>query len=361
MSDKEPTAAMPGSSPDHMFPTLTAAQQLRLAEQGKLRSVQSGATLVEANALVNNFFIVTRGHLNILKTSEGPEEVVGVVSPGAFTGELNMLSGRRGLVRIRAGEPSEVIEIGREKLLSLIQTDSELSDIFLRAFILRRLELITRGIGNVVLIGSIHSLETLRIKEFLTRNGHPYSYIDLDRDAEVQELMDRFSISESDLPVMICRGQVVLRNPANQEIASCLGFNEGIDQTHVRDLIIIGAGPAGLAAAVYGASEGLDVLVLESNSPGGQAGSSSKIENYLGFPTGISGQELAGRAYTQAQKFGAQMLIAKDAKRLACDRKPYAIEMSDDQRVPARTIVIATGAQYRRCRSKLVAVRRRRS
>jgi thioredoxin reductase (NADPH) len=339
---------MPGTAPDHMFPTLTPAQQTRVADQGTVRQVQPGETLVEANAQGNKFFIVITGQLNIIRASGNTEEVVAVVVPGAFTGELNILSGRRGLVRIRAEEPSEVIEIGREQLLSLIQTDSELSDIFLRAFILRRLELITRGIGKVVLIGSIHSLDSLRIKEFLTRNYHPYSYIDLDRDADVQDLMDRFSVSATDLPVLICRGQVVLRNPTNQEIANCLGFNEGIDQTHVRDLIIVGAGPAGLAAAVYGASEGLDVLVLESNSPGGQAGSSSKIENYLGFPTGISGQDLAGRAYTQAQKFGAQMLIAKDAKRLACDRKPYAIETSDGQRVPARTVVIATGAQYRR-------------
>lgn len=348
MSEPESTSPIPGPAPDQMFPTLSARQQGRLATLGKRRQVPSGETLVEADAMVNNFFIVVSGHLNILQTSDAGEEVVAVVSPGAFTGELNVLSGRRGLVRIRAGEISEVIELRRQQLLSLIQTDSELSDIFLRAFILRRLELITRGIGNVILIGSIHSLETLRIKEFLSRNGHPYSYIDLDRDAEVQELMDRFGVSESDLPVVICRGQVVLRNPTNQEIASCLGFNEGIDQTHVRDLVIVGAGPAGLAAAVYGASEGLDVLVLESNSPGGQAGSSSKIENYLGFPTGITGQELAGRAYTQAQKFGAQLLIAKDAQRLACDRKPYAIETSDDTRVPARAIVIATGAQYRR-------------
>jgi thioredoxin reductase (NADPH) len=348
MNEREPTSPIPDTAPDHMFPSLSAAQQGRVADRGKVRVVQSGETLVEANASGNNFFIVISGHLNILRASEDTEEVVAVVSAGAFTGELNALSGRRGLVRIRAGEVSEVIELGREQLLSLIQTDSELSDIFLRAFILRRLELITRGIGNVVLIGSIHSLDTLRIKEFLSRNGHPYSYIDLDRDAEVQDLMDRFSVSESDLPVLICRGEAVLRNPTNQEIASCLGFNEGIDQTHVRDLVIVGAGPAGLAAAVYGASEGLDVLVLESNSPGGQAGSSSKIENYLGFPTGISGQDLAGRAYTQAQKFGAQMLIAKDAQHLSCDRKPYAIEMGDNQRVSARAIVIATGAQYRK-------------
>jgi thioredoxin reductase (NADPH) len=232
--------------------------------------------------------------------------------------------------------------------LSLLQADSELSDVFLRAFILRRVELITRGIGSVVLIGSTYSLDTLRIKEFLTRNGHPYSYIDLDRDSDVQELMDRFSVSITDLPVLICRSQVVLRNPGNQAIADCLGFNEGIDRTHMRDMVVIGAGPAGLAAAVYGASEGLDVLVLESSSPGGQAGSSSKIENYLGFPTGISGQDLASRAYTQAQKFGAQMLIARDAVRLACERKPYAIEMNDGQRIPARTVIIASGAQYRK-------------
>ena len=348
MSEREATPPIPGEVPDQMFPTLTPAQLKRIASQGTVRQVPSGETLVEANAQGNKFFVVIAGQLNVLRASGNTEEVVAVFAPGTFTGELNMLSGRRGLVRVRADKPSEVIEIGREQLLSLIQTDSELSDIFLRAFILRRLELITRGIGNVVLIGSIHSLDSLRIKEFLTRNSQPYSYIDLDRDADVQDLMDRFSVSATDLPVLICRGQVVLRNPTNQEIANCLGFNEGIDQTHVRDLVIVGAGPAGLAAAVYGASEGLNVLVLESNSPGGQAGSSSKIENYLGFPTGISGQDLAGRAYTQAQKFGAQILIAKDATRLACDRRPYAIQTSDGQRVPARTVVIATGAQYRR-------------
>ena len=158
------------------------------------------------------------------------------------------------------------------------------------------------------------------------RNGQPYSYIDLERDPDVQKLLDSFRIAANEIPVLICRGQLVLRNPSNQQIADCLGFNESVDQTMVRDLIIIGAGPSGLAAAVYGASEGLDVLVLETGSPGGQAGSSSRIENYLGFPTGISGQDLAGRAYVQAQKFGAEMLIA-DAKRLICDRKPYIIEV----------------------------------
>jgi thioredoxin reductase (NADPH) len=223
-----------------------------------------------------------------------------------------------------------------------------LSDIFLRAFILRRVELIARGAGDTVLVGSNLSLDTFRIKEFLTRNYHPYSYTDLERDADVQDILDHFHVEVADLPVLICCGSVILRNPTNQEIAERIGFNQVIDQTHVRDMVIVGAGPAGLAAAVYGASEGLDVLVLECSSPGGQAGSSSKIENYLGFPTGISGGELAGRAYTQAQKFGAQLLIAKTARGIACDRRPYAIQIDDNQWVPARTIVIATGAQYRR-------------
>ena len=256
--------------------------------------------------------------------------------------------GRPALVRTRVIEPGEVIEMDREHLLALVQTDSEISEIIMRAFIVRRVELIAHGLGDVVLVGSNHCSGTLRVKEFLTRNGHPYSYIDLDRDADVQDLLDRFHVVAADVPVLICRGEVVLRNPTNQQIADCLGFNDAIDQTQIRDVVIVGAGPAGLAAAVYAASEGLDVLVLETNSPGGQAGSSSKIENYLGFPTGISGQALAGRAYTQAQKFGAQLLIAKGARQLACDRRPYAIEIDESLRVPARTVIIATGATYRK-------------
>jgi thioredoxin reductase (NADPH) len=217
----------------------------------------------------------------------------------------------------------------------------------MRAFILRRVELIAAGVGDIVLVGSTYSAGTLRIKEFLMRNGHPYSYIDLERDPDVQNLVDSFKISASEIPVLICRGQLALRNPSNQQIADCLGFNESVDQIHVRDLVVIGAGPSGLAAAVYGASEGLDVLMLETSSPGGQAGSSSKIENYLGFPTGISGQELAARANLQAEKFGAHTLIAK-ATRLICDRKPYVVELESGTQIIARTVVIATGAQYRK-------------
>jgi thioredoxin reductase (NADPH) len=232
-------------------------------------------------------------------------------------------------------------------MLTLVQTDAELGEILMRAFILRRVELIAAGVGDIVLVGSTYSAGTLRIREFLTRNGHPYSYIDVERDSDVQNLLDSFQISAGEIPVLICRGQVVLRNPSNQEIADCLGFNESVDQTQVRDLVVIGAGPSGLAAAVYGASEGLDVLMLETSSPGGQAGSSSRIENYLGFPTGISGQELAARAYNQAQKFGAHMLVAR-AARLICNRKPYVVELENGTRISTRTIVISTGAQYRK-------------
>ena len=333
---------------DQMFPTLTPAQIARVESHGRRHPVQRGEVLFEAGSEVMPFFLVTQGRIEILRPTSAGETLVAVHGPGQFSGEIQMLSGRRALNRGRASEPGEVIELDHERLMALVQTDSELSEIIMRAFILRRVELIAHGFGDVVLIGSGHSSGTLRVKEFLTRNGHPYSYIDLDRDADVQDLLDRFHVSAADVPVLICRGEVVLRNPDNQQIAGCLGFNDAIDPTQVRDVVIVGAGPAGLAAAVYAASEGLDVLVIETNAPGGQAGSSSKIENYLGFPTGISGQALAARAYTQAQKFGAHVIIAQSATALACDRKPYAIETGMGRRVPARTVIVATGAEYRK-------------
>jgi thioredoxin reductase (NADPH) len=332
---------------EKIFPKLTPAQIRRVAAQGRTRSVQPGQALIEQGDRSVPFFVVITGEVEIVRPFGASETLVTVHGSGQFTGEVNTLSGRRSLFRARATKPGKVIELNHQQMLNLIETDAELSDIMMRAFILRRVELIAAGVGDIILIGSTHSAGTLRIKEFLMRNGHPYSYIDLERDSDVQNLLDTFQISANEIPVLICRGQLVLRNPSNQQIADCLGFNESVDQTKVRDLIIIGAGPSGLAAAVYGASEGLDVLVLETGSPGGQAGSSSRIENYLGFPTGISGQDLAGRAYLQAQKFGAEMLIA-DAKRLICDRKPYVIEVGNGARISARTVLIATGVQYRK-------------
>jgi len=333
---------------DHVFPTLTTAQIARIAAHGRVRSVAAGEVLVEAGDHAAPFFVVTSGEVEIVRPAGFGDTAIVVHTAGQFTGEANMISGRRALFRARVRQAGEVIELDRDALLTLIQTDAELGEVLMRAFILRRVELVAQGLGDAILVGSRHSAGTLRIKEFLSRNGHPYAYIDLDHDTDFQELLDRFHVGVADVPVVICRGEFVLRNPTNQEIAACLGFNEAIDETHVRDLVVVGAGPAGLAAAVYGASEGLDVLVLEVNAPGGQAGSSSKIENYLGFPTGISGQELAGRAYTQAQKFGAQILIAKGATRLSCQRTPYAITVDDGVPLRARTVIVATGAEYRR-------------
>ena len=347
MSEARRGLPLTSSRIEKIFPKLTPAQIGRIAAHGRTRSVQPGDVLIEQGDTSVPFFVVITGEVEIVRPFGTNETLITIHGDGEFTGEVNMLSGRRSLVRARATKPGEVIELDHQDLLGLVQTDAELSDILMRAFILRRVELIAAGVGDLILIGSVFSAGTLRIKEFLMRNGHPYSYIDLEQDPDVQNLLDSFQIIASDVPVLICRGQVVLRNPGNQQIADCLGFNESIDQTQVRDLVVVGAGPSGLAAAVYGASEGLDVVVLETGSPGGQAGSSSKIENYLGFPTGISGQDLAGRAYIQAQKFGAKILIAR-ATRIVCDHRPYIVEAENAARIPARTVLITTGAQYRK-------------
>jgi thioredoxin reductase (NADPH) len=345
---KTDSAPLPGAQPDRKFPRLSSQQMARVVLHGRLRQVETGELLVEAGAENTRFFVVKTGQIDIVKVSGEAQEVVAICRAGQFTGELNLLSGRHTLVRYRVSEPGEVIELERSVLLALVQVDSELGELLMRAFILRRVDLIARGIGDLVLVGSSHSAATLRIREFLTRNGQPFTSVDVERDPDVQELLDRFQVALDEVPIVICHGQRMLRNPSNRQLAEFLGFNDAIDRTRICDLAIVGAGPAGLAAAVYGASEGLEVLVLETNAPGGQAGTSSRIENYLGFPNGISGQELAFRAYTQASKFGARMLIAKSATRLRCDRKPYTVEMDDGSQVQARSVIIATGAQYRK-------------
>jgi thioredoxin reductase (NADPH) len=349
MSTPTPDFPLPMSAPiDQVFPKLTPEQVKRVAAHGHPRAVRGDEVLVSAGDQVEAFFVVTAGSIELVRGLKGAEETIAVLRPGQFTGETNMLSGRQALVTLRVREPGEVIEMKRDVLGALVQTDSELSDIFMRAFILRRVELIANRIGDAVLVGSSFCQGTMRVKEFLTRNGHPYTFVDLDSDSDTEGVLARFGVDPGDVPVLICRGNVFLRNPTNLQIAECLGFNEAIDEARLRDVLVIGAGPAGLAAAVYAASEGLDVLVVESEAPGGQAGSSSKIENYLGFPTGISGQDLAARALTQAEKFGAELMIAKGANRLSCERKPYAIAIDGGTRVLGKTVVIATGAQYRK-------------
>ena len=340
-------APMNGKNP-LLFPVLTPEEIARVAAVGRRRAVTAGEVLVEQGERNMHFYVIVSGHLEITQTAGLHHELIVVHDPGEFFGDIHTLSGRRSIVQARMQDAGEVIELDREQLQKLVETDTRLSEILVRAFILRRVELQSHNRGDVVLVGSSYSAGTLRVKEFLTRNGYPYSYVDLDRDSSVQELLDHFHIRVEDVPVLICGENYVLRNPTNPQIADCLGLNPNIDDAQVRDVVVVGAGPSGLAAAVYAASEGLNVLVVETNAPGGQAGSSSRIENYLGFPTGISGQDLAGRAYSQAQKFGADMIVAHSAVRLACNRKPYAVEVDGGRKLFARAIVIATGAQYRK-------------
>jgi thioredoxin reductase (NADPH) len=329
-----------------MFPLLTEAQMARVAAHGTRRRLSAGEALFQPGDHPIPFFVVISGAIEIVRPASGEVPIV-VHGPGSFTGEANMLLGRPSLMRARVEMDGEAVELTREQMLALVQNDTEVGDILMRGFIYRRLELIAQGMGDVVLLGSVHCASTLRIREFLSRNSHPFTYVDLDRETDVEAILDHFHVKSEDIPVLICRGDAILRNPSNEAIARCLGFNAGIDRGIVRDVVVVGAGPAGLASAVYGASEGLDVLVLEATAPGGQAASSSRIENYLGFPTGVSGQELATRAFTQAQKFGADILIAQGAAALSCDRRPYSITLSDGQRITARSVVLATGAEYR--------------
>jgi thioredoxin reductase (NADPH) len=342
------TPIMSAATASVMFPTLTAAQIARIASHGVVRPVTRGEVLIESGQTNVPFFVVKAGEIEVIRPSDLGDFLVAVVHPHRFTGDISMILGRPALMRLRVSESGEVVQLTGDEMHALIQTDAEMSEVLMKAFIYRRIELIAQGIGDALLIGSAQSAATLRIRTFLTRNGHPFKYLDLDRDADVRTLLDRFHLDPAEIPVLICRGEAVLKNPSNQTIADCLGFNERIDQVHLRDVVIVGAGPAGLAAAVYAASEGLDALVIEASSPGGQAGASSKIENYLGFPTGISGQELAERAYAQVQKFGASVMIAKGAAELTCEQNQHRVRLDDGATVPARTVIIATGARYRK-------------
>ncbi len=332
---------------EDIFPTLSEAQIARLDSHGTRRRVTAGEILIEQGDTALPFFVILSGELEAVRPTNLEKRIVALKGRGQFNGEINTLSGRRAIFRIQAATDGELIQLDRQTMMALVQTDAEIGELVMRAFILRRVAFVTAGIGDVVLVGSAHSADTLRLKEFLMRNGHPYAYMDLEHDAEVEQLMRGFGVTAQEIPVVICRGKNVLRNPSNREVAECLGFNEAIDRAHVRDVVVIGAGPSGLAAAVYGASEGLDVLVIEDNAPGGQAGSTSRIENYLGFPAGVSGQELAARAYTQAERFGAEVLIDR-ASRLHCERRPYRVQLESGGEIRARSIVIASGVQYRK-------------
>ncbi len=330
-----------------MFPKLTAAQIARLEPFGRRIETSTGQILVDVGERPHEFFVVVTGSLDALTPTGSQHELMYRLTPGDFTGELSTLRGSAGLVRIAASEPGVVIGVDVERLRAIVQTDAELSELFMRAFILRRMGILAAGQGDAMLIGSSYSADTLRLREFLARNGYPYVNVDIEIDPGVQSLLERFAIRPADIPVVIWHGKQICRNPSNRDMAEFLGLNPQVLRDEVHDLLIVGAGPAGLAAAVYAASEGLDVRVVETMAPGGQAGTSSRIENYLGFPTGISGQALAGRALAQAQKFGARLSVAWQAARLHCDEWPYRVEFADGSSVRTKTILIASGAQYR--------------
>jgi thioredoxin reductase (NADPH) len=330
------------------FPVLTPAQIERVAALGRRTRVPAGEVLFEAGEQNTRFFVVVSGAIEIVQPTGVVEKPITVHGPGQFTGEINMLSARRSLARGRTTTESELVVLDREALRGLVQRDSELSEIVMRAFILRRVALLDVGNQDLVLVGSRHSADTMRIKEFLSRNGQPFTYQDVDTDPRVQAMLDQFQVGVNEVPVVVCQGGHLLKNPTTEALASLTGLDPQLDAGALRDVVIVGGGPAGLAAAVYGASEGLDVLVVESTAPGGQAGTSSRIENYLGFPTGISGQALAGRALTQAQKFGAEVAIGRKVVRLNCDSRPYRLTLSDGAEIRTRAIIIATGVEYRK-------------
>jgi thioredoxin reductase (NADPH) len=329
-----------------MFPHLTPVQIARLGAHGRKSATQKGQVLAEPGDRLP-MYVVLSGSIEIVQPTLTGETLIVVHTAGSFSGDVGTLRGSSAVVRMRVREGGEVLSIDEAHLRTIFQTDTELSELFMRAFILRRVALISTQSSDVVLLGSTRSAGTLRLQQFLTRNTYPFVNLDVDSDATVRELLDRFHVTVEDFPVVLCRGSVVLKNPSNEEVAACLGMNQPIDDERIRDVVVVGAGPAGLAAGVYGASEGLDVLVLETGTPGGQAGSSSKIENYLGFPTGISGLALAARALIQAQKFGAEIRTAYSALHLNCDQWPYAIEFANGHAVRTHTVVIATGAEYR--------------
>jgi thioredoxin reductase (NADPH) len=327
-------------------PVLTAPQIDRIRPFATPRQVNEGEVLYQPDDDTPPVFVVLSGAIRILAVMAGEERPVTTYRAGQFSGELLMIAGRRSIYKCQVAEAGALLELSAANLRNLIGRDAELSEIFMKAFLARRISLQEAGQGNVVVLGSRYSANSLAVREFLTRDGHPFSYIDLDSDATAQEFLDRFGIAIADIPVVICNRDLVLRNPSPRQVAEALGFNSRIDDSTVRDLVVVGAGPAGLAAAVYAASEGLDVLVVEMAAPGGQAGASSKIENYLGFPAGLSGNDLASRAIAQSEKFGARIMVARAVEQLSCGRRPYEVVLDDGEVILARTIVLATGAAY---------------
>jgi thioredoxin reductase (NADPH) len=332
------------------FPVLPAEMIARIAPFGTEEAVGDGDYLFRRGDRTSEFFVILDGGVNVFDHDDcGTVRLVVSHRTGQFTGEVTMFNDAKALVSARTAGDTRVLRVARADFRRLITAEPDIGEIILRAFILRRVALLSQGQGGVTLVGPGHSAQMVRLNAFLTRNAYPHRTIDTEADDEAAGFLAHFGVSADELPVVICDGRV-LRNPSNHALADCIGIAAHIDPDHVHDVAVVGAGPAGLAAAVYAASEGLETVVIEGTAPGGQAGTSSKIENYLGFPTGISGQALAGRAQVQAQKFGARLAVSREVSALECAGvgEPYRLTLADGASVRARVVVIATGARYRK-------------
>jgi thioredoxin reductase (NADPH) len=353
MADDEQDSALDPTDPyerqAQTFPKLTREQIERIGRFGEAGDYPEGTELFRRGDRGVDFFVVVEGSVEIADTgTDSREDTIHLHEDRQFTGELDLFNNREILVTARTGRDSRIIRVPRAVFPLLIEAEPDIGEIIMRAFILRRVGLMRHAQGGVVLIGSAHSGDTLRIQRFLSRNGYPHRMLDTEVDPDAEGFLSCLQIGHGELPVVVLPGHSFLRNPSTPELADALGLTESFDPGRVHDMTVVGAGPAGLAAAVYGASEGLDTLVIEPLAPGGQAGTSSKIENYLGFPTGISGQALAGRAQIQAQKFGARLAISRRVTSIDCDQNPFGLELEDGTRISTRSIVIATGARYRK-------------
>ncbi len=333
-----------------LFPRLTEAQISQKVEPfGEYIEVAAGDILFKPGDQDTDLFVIRSGQLDILTVdAHGQEALVVQHGAGDFTGEINMFSRRRNLVLGRVSQAGRMLRVTRTAFRQLVAQHADLSELMLRAFILRRVSLLETQGRQTVLIGSSKDPETLRVRRFLSRSGHPFHLLDIESDPGAASALEAFERTSADLPLVAVAGQPLLSGPSNREIAEVLGIAEIGDDGQLWDVVVVGAGPAGLAAAVYGASEGLRVLCIEADAWGGQAGTSSKIENYLGFPTGISGQALAARSHTQALKFGAQISVSRRVARLDCSALPYALHLDDGSTVRAASVIIASGARYRR-------------
>ncbi len=335
--------------PGQIFPKLPSDILERMSRYGAHGRFDGGDYLYRVGDREVDFFVVLDGAVDVLESDgRGGHVLVTTHQPGQFAGELHHMTGRAVLVCARAACPTVVLRIQPDAFRRMTSAEPDIGEIILRALILRRIDLVEHAEGGTVIVGAGNSADTLRIQSFLTRNGYPHRLLDIDRDPHAQAALATFHVGPDVLPVVILNSEQILECPSNRGLADGLGISEALDPDHVHDVAVIGGGPAGLAAAVYAASEGLDTIVVEAVGPGGQAGGSSRIENYLGFPTGISGQALADRAQIQAQKFGARLVVATAATGLDCSRSPYRVHLEDGGIVAARTIIIATGARYRR-------------